>query len=202
MSDYSQGKIYKLYIRGLEEVCYIGSTTNTLSERLCIHRHQAKNDNQNKCASTCLFEDDNEVIIELLENYPCVSKKDLETRERYWLEQFPDCVNKNIPTRGWKERWYANHQHNLQKHREWLETNKAQQAEYRKAKRVNNPEEAREKDKRNNTTRNQDKRKAWKNARVVCSECGLILSRNNFPTHKKTKHEGQDATYSLVEEQS
>jgi hypothetical protein len=38
----------------------------------------------------------------LVENYSCNSKKELETRERYYIEN-NECVNKNMPTRTMKE---------------------------------------------------------------------------------------------------
>ena len=198
MSNYSLGKIYKLFIRGLEEVCYVGSTTNTLSERLCLHRHQAKNDEQNKCASSCLFEEGNEVVIELLEDYPCNSKRELEERERFWLSKFPEAINKNIPTRGWQERWVQNRDHNLEKHREWLEAHKEEEAEKKKQRRLADLESARAKEKDANARRDKTKRNEWKNVKVSCSECGLVLSRNNFPTHKKNKHEGKEVTYTVL----
>jgi hypothetical protein len=37
-----------------------------------------------------------------LEKYPCKSKGELEARERYWLEDTENCVNKQIPTRTQK----------------------------------------------------------------------------------------------------
>ena len=187
MSDYSRGKIYKLFIRGLEEVCYIGSTTNTLSERLCMHRHQAKTPSQNQSASSCLFEEENEVVIELLESFPCESKRDLEERERVWIEKFPDCVNKNIPARSWRERWYAKHEHNLAKHREWLAANKKKIARKRKEERLANLDEARAKERE---ARNKRKKVAnsQKKEKVKCDVCDKMMNRNSLWLHKKSVH--------------
>lgn len=198
-SIYQTGKIYRLFVPGLEEICYVGSTTKSLEHRLYYHKDASLRDNQKKCGSTVLFEDGNEVVIGLLEDYPCQNRAELEARERYWIEKFPDCVNKNIPTRGWKERWYANHQHNLAKHKEWIEAHKDQQTEYKKAKREADLETARANDKVSNAQRDKAKRLEWKNKKVTCGACGLLLSRNNFPTHKKNKHEGEEVDYTLVE---
>jgi len=169
--NYSEGKIYKLYIRGLEEICYIGSTTTSLSERLCMHRHQYQNPNQKKCVSHQLFEEGNEVEIQLLEDYPCESKKELEERERYWIEKYPDCINKNIPTRGWKERWILNRDHNLAKHKEWIEKNKQQQKEYRKQHHAK---------------------------KVSCSLCHIVITLGAWSNHKKNKHQDQEASYTQI----
>ena len=40
--------------------------------------------------------------MELLENYPCNNKYELETRERYHIEN-NECINRMIPTRTSKE---------------------------------------------------------------------------------------------------
>ena len=200
MSDYSQGKIYKLYIPGIDEVCYIGSTITSLSERFDNHKYQANNINQKKTGAAPLFEEGNEVVISLIEEYPCQTKQELEARERYWIEQYPDCVNKNIPTRGWKERWEQNRQHNLDLHKKWIEENKEQQAAYKKAKREADLEAARSKEREANARRDKEKRNAWKKAKVTCDKCGIKLSRNNFPTHKKNKHTGEEVNYTIVTE--
>ena len=198
MTDYSTGKIYALYIPGLDEVCYVGSTTNTLEWRLSHHKHSASNDAQTKCVATLLFEEENDVQIKLIESFPCDSRRALEERERYWIEQFPDCVNKNIPTRGWKERWLLNRERNIAKHKEWIEANKEQQAEYKKLKRETNLELARQKDKESNARRDKEKRKLWKQAVVVCSSCQQQLKRDSFTSHKKAKHPNEDVSYTLL----
>lgn len=185
--NYNNGKIYKLYITGIEDICYIGSTTETLSERLCKHRHQAFNDKQNKCVSHQLFQDNNEVVIELVEDYPCESKKELEERERFWIERYPDCINKNIPTRGWKERWYANHEHNLSKHREWLAKNKEYVSQKQKERRLANLDEARRKD-RECRERRKEEANAHKREKVECPICKKMMNRNSVSDHKKRVH--------------
>lgn len=209
MTDYSQGKVYLIYIPGLEEYGYVGSTVVPLNDRLRIHRHTAKSECKYKFASCVLFGEDNEVCIKLLEAWPCETKQELLEREKYWLTQYPEAVNKNPPILTEEERkahqkfftaraYEKNKDHNLQKHREWLEAHKEQESEKQKARREADLEAARAKDKRNNATRDKEKRKEWKNAKVTCGACGLVLSRNNFSTHKKNKHEGQEVEYILI----
>jgi hypothetical protein len=202
MPDYSQGKIYKLYVEGLEDFVYIGSTTETLTKRLYNHRHQANSPTQKKIASCVMFEDDNIVKIELIESFPCSSKNELEIRERYWLEQFPDTVNYNTPKRDWKERWEINKEHNHQKHREWIQKNKEQQKEYKKNKRLENLEEARAKDKESNTKR-KEARALWKKQKVSCCSCNSIMNIDSFGRHKKRIHPDlQDVSYIKITEPS
>ena len=93
-SDYSQGKIYKLTAGDLT---YYGSTTITLNKRFTQHEQDAKNNNNR--ASQKLFETGEKVIIELIEDYPCKSKRELLLREGYYHLNF-ECVNKNIAGRS------------------------------------------------------------------------------------------------------
>jgi hypothetical protein len=176
MSDYSQGKIYLIYLPGLEEYGYVGSTIQHLYDRLACHKQVAKSEATYKYASCVFFEEGNEVCIKLLEAYSCENKQRLLERERYWLQQYPEAVNKNPPILNEEERkarhkelhlkaYNKNKEHNLQKHREWIKANRQKVYQYKKQK-------------------------------VCCSVCGLVLNRDSFPAHKKNIHKG-NAEYSL-----
>jgi hypothetical protein len=208
MSDYSQGKVYLLYIPGLEQYGYIGSTVQTLDQRLNKHKYQKISKAPYQFSSCVLFEEGNEVFIKLLEEYPCETKQQLLEREKFWLSQYPEAVNKNPPILNEEERkarhkeihlraYNKNKDHNLAKHREWMAAHKEEESAKQKAKRQADLEAARAKDKESNARRDKEKRKEWKNQKVICSACGLCLSRNNFPTHKKNLHEGT-ADYTLA----
>jgi hypothetical protein len=93
MPDYSKGKIYKVFIEDEPNKVYIGSTTLHLEVRLYYHT-SIKNTTSNK-----ILNDTKNAKIELLEEYPCSCKKELETREKHWMDQYPNRVNKNIPAR-------------------------------------------------------------------------------------------------------
>ncbi len=93
MPNYENGKIYKLICDKTDKI-YIGSTVRNLNIRLSGHKNKTS-----LCFSKQLFEL-GEVKIELIENYPCNSRKELNTRERYFIEKYKDIVvNKVIPTR-------------------------------------------------------------------------------------------------------
>jgi len=194
------GRIYKVFVPGMEEICYVGSTYESLSSRMSKHKHSSNNPSQNRCRSCKLFEDGNEPVIELLEE-DLWTKEELITKEREWIGKFPDALNHNIPGRTWQERWELNRERNLALHKIWLEKHKEEQVEYRKIKREADLEAAHEKDKRSNQNRDKEKRNAWKSAKVTCGECNLIMSRNNFPTHKKNKHKEKEVSYTLVVEE-
>lgn len=84
MNEYANGKIYRLLCR---ELVYYGSTIQTLKERLFAHKGLGNN-----CSSKILFELEDEVKIELVEEYPCNSKRELELREQYYISNF-ECIN-------------------------------------------------------------------------------------------------------------
>lgn len=90
MGDYSQGKIYEIIDdKGRR---YIGSTILSLYRRFSKHLHYVND--KRKCSSIKLNLDKSE--ISLLEKYPCSSRRELLTRERYWIEKL-QCVNETRP---------------------------------------------------------------------------------------------------------
>jgi len=90
MSNYQKGKIYKLVNDEMPDKIYYGSTTRDLNIRLSQHKSAS-----NSCSSKILFEKGNVKII-LVEEYPCYSKKQLEIKESFYIEN-NECINKVIP---------------------------------------------------------------------------------------------------------
>ena len=80
MTDYSKGKIYKL-ICDKSKMVYIGSTTLTLGTRLNLHK------SSRDCNARLLFELGN-VEIRLIEDFSCVSKKELELKEGEFIKYY------------------------------------------------------------------------------------------------------------------
>ena len=199
MADYSSGKIYKLYVRGFENSCYIGSTIETLNMRFRKHKYNSKRVDKYQYASSSLFENDNDVVCELLENYPCESKQELLIRERYWLEQFPDAINKNPPILEMEER--VEHQKGAVERyaktekgqatrakckKNWDEANKEYVAEYDKAYKDSHKEQSALAHKKW-AEANKEKIKANKNIIITCSVCGEETTKGNKWRHDK-KH--------------
>ena len=89
---YKNGKIYKLEKDGL---IYIGSTIRNLKNRLSEHKCDGS-------SSKKLFETEGEVIITLIENYPCNNKTELLRREG-WYQRNIICINEEIAGRTRKE---------------------------------------------------------------------------------------------------
>jgi hypothetical protein len=88
MPNYKDAKIYKILAEGYDP--YFGSTTLTLDNRLKAFR------NNKKYYSCSPFV--NIGTIELVEEYPCETRKELMERERFWIDN-NICVNKVIPIR-------------------------------------------------------------------------------------------------------
>ena len=101
--DYANGIIYKI-VNNENDKIYIGSTCRYIRKRLWDHRKKYNQWIKNKSPYITSFEilKYENVDIVLLEKYPCKSKLELHTRERYHIEN-NNCVNKIIPTQTDKE---------------------------------------------------------------------------------------------------
>ena len=114
MPDYQKGKIYRI-ISPSKNLVYIGSTTQPLSQRLAGHIRDYKkyiNSNVYNCYSSLIFECE-DYKIELVEEYPCNNKQQLERKEGEYIKN-NECVNKYVAGRTQKE-WYKD---NAEKNRE------------------------------------------------------------------------------------
>ena len=120
MPNYQNTKIYKLWTHSNDDI-YIGSTTQSLAQRLAKHRSNAKITTKNHmCSSSVLFENEGKVMIELIEEFSCENRMMACKREGE-LIRANSCINKNMPGRTHKESM-----------KNWEESHKEQQKEYRK----------------------------------------------------------------------
>ena len=194
MSKYQRSIIYKIFDNTNGNV-YYGSTYNLLRVRMQGHKDDAKIDTKNGASKQIIL--NGNYSYSMVEPYPCNSKQELHTRERYWIENF-DCVNKKVPTRTKKEHYNDNKQ--LWKDRE--ANNKEYLKEYRAEYRTKNKEEIckknaeyhtknKVKNNQNSTnyyTKNKDKI-LEKNATIIVCECGSESTYCNIKRHRKTaKH--------------
>ena len=143
-SQYRNGKIYKIVDIGYNE-CYVGSTIEALSKRMCQHRCYFNGNRPRPCNIIILFEKYGleNCKIELIENYPCNSKEELTAREGYHIKQ-NNCVNKIVAGRS-KKQWYQNNaDHASNKAKEYREQNKEHIKEIHRKYRVNHKEQINE----------------------------------------------------------
>jgi len=147
MPDYQNGKIYKLWSPEGNEI-YIGSTTQSLCRRKQGHKDLKKN-----CSSKILFEKYEEVIIELIEYFPCNNKEELNKKEGEHI-RMTDCINKRIEGRTSKE-WRED---NPEYYKKYREENPDKIKEYEKKYREENKEEI-----------NKKKREQYHNKKLINS---------------------------------
>jgi len=104
MVNYQKGKIYAIRSYQTDDI-YIGSTVDTLSKRMGGHRCNYKQYIAGKkVGNLTSFKilKYNDAYIELLEDYPCNSKGELERKEGEYIRKM-DCVNKVIAGRSQEE---------------------------------------------------------------------------------------------------
>jgi hypothetical protein len=198
--DYSKGKIYRI-VCDTTGLVYIGSTVETLSNRLSKHKNKYKcylKGNTNFVTSFDILKNDNYKII-LINNYPCNNKEELEREERKYIESI-ECVNKFIPGRTRKEYCEDNKEYIKERQKEYCETNKDKISEKRKIYYENNKNKIREKRKiyyENNESKikerskeyqskNKDKIKENKKQKIECEYCKCITTKNQLKRHQKS----------------
>ena len=205
MPLFENSVIYKLVHKEDQdnEMIYIGSTTNFRGRK---SEHKGNCCNENKIEyKRGLYQyirnnggwDCWEMIA--IETYPCESKRDLEIRERYWIETFKSKLNKQIPTRTIKEWFEENKEQLSEKRKEYYEENKEQLAkkskEYREANKEQikikkrlyydaNIEKKKEYDKK--YREDNKEKKAEYNKKIVTCECGCEVTKCNLSRHMKS----------------
>ena len=174
--NYSNGKIYKITGGGMT---YYGSTTQPLYKR--FHQHKYKN------SSSKIILETGEAVIVLVELFPCETKEQLFSRERWFIEN-NECVNKLIPNRKPKEYYEDNREHILQYTKNWYNENKNNhntqtQMWYKNNSKYHNTLT------KNWYNENKDKVKEKRSIKHTCN-CGTICSIGNITHHNKTiKHQ-------------
>lgn len=99
----NHGKIYKLLCNVTGDV-YYGSTVKSLKQRLSGHKTDYKYYLKGVKSYTTSFKiiENGNYRIELVENYGCLNRKQLEMNEGIYIK-YNDCINKNIAGRTRKE---------------------------------------------------------------------------------------------------
>jgi hypothetical protein len=135
-----KGIIYKIECNETGEV-YYGSTTQSLNRRMIGHKSCCKQWKEGKCNFTTSFQiiDRGNYSYNLIEIVECEDKYQLETRERFYIEN-NECINKYIPCRTGKEYSEANKEVINEKAKEWYTANKDKKKAYREANKDHNNE--------------------------------------------------------------
>lgn len=118
--DYKNGQIYRLGSPHIEDY-YIGSTTSLLSKRLYNHK------NKNNTTSSKIIIAAGDAYIELIEDFPCKNKKELNRREGQYIRwNKEDIVNNNIAGRSLAERYIDERERLLEYQKKYNDTHKSE----------------------------------------------------------------------------
>jgi len=174
MVNYGNGLIYKLCCNdtNIKEE-YVGSTVN-FNERKRTHRDACINPNNeryNMKVYKFIRENngwDNWRMI-LVERFPCNDRRELETRERYFIELLESKLNGKIPTRTRKE---------------YVEDNKDKIKEYQKVYRVEKKDEIKEK-RKVYEDKNVDKFKEYRKVYYIENKDEILERRKEYRVEKK-----------------
>ena len=204
MPIYENSVIYKLVHKNDQdnENIYVGSTTNFRGRKL-QHKRICCNEKNGKY-NLYLYQfirenggwDEWEMIA--VETYPCENKRELEIRERFYIETLKAKLNQIIPTRTHKEYREDNKELIKEKKKKEYEDNKEHIKERNLKYRQHNREKITEYNKeyrQHNCEKISEQRKQYRQhnrdkilEKTTC-ECGCILSRNHLNRHRNTdKH--------------
>ena len=162
---YATGKIYCVKSEHTDKI-YIGSTTQSLKSRFTSHKMHHKLFGCGKLPTrVSAFEllDLGDCYIELIEDYPCESRTELEKRETHHIQLNKDiAVNEKMP-------WYDYKTADRERYKRERDQILSRVKEYYK--------------------KNSDKIKARARERIQC-ECGCTVRRASISKHRKTeKHQ-------------
>jgi len=156
---YKRGKIYRLACTSTLDI-YYGSTIQTLNDRLIDHR---------KSSNSCESKNFVDPVIELIEDYPCNNKRELEKKEQYYIDN-NECIN--------KIKSYVSEEDRIENNKKYCKKYHQDNREKQNEKRKKYREENKEKIKEYARQYNQEK--------VVC-ECGAEITKINLSKHKRRK---------------
>ena len=137
--DYSNGKIY-IIRNSINDMTYIGSTCQTLAQRMAQHRQDMNNERRQKYRLYQAMSEHGKdaFFIELLETYPCQTKDELLKKEGEKIREYRSELNKIITGRSKKEYYQDNAEQINHKQKVIYERNKEHILNYQNEYRSNN----------------------------------------------------------------
>jgi len=174
-TSYQNGKIYKIWSLETDRI-YIGSTCDTLTNRMCSHKisyKRWKEGKRNLVTSALLFDlvGVENCKIELMKLFPCESKSELESEEGRVMRLNEDLlINRKIQGRDHKEYYQDYKEETKIKSKEYRDSHKEGIKEYMKEYRDSHKEEL-----------------SIKQSQKMTCECGSIHRISDKSSHLKTK---------------
>ena len=163
------GKIYKLFN---ENECYIGCTTNTLEKTLSNLKSKYKQYQNGKYHNVSYFKilEGGKFNMELIESYPCNTKRELSLRHGYWIKSI-DSVNDRVQGRTRKEHRAENRELYRERNRKYEEKRKMIRREIKEKKQEQEQRQATiEENKKQKQAMNEQKREQEQRQRKKLKE--------------------------------
>lgn len=184
------GDVYKLVCKDTQiKECYVGSTKN-FTRRKQTHKSTCNNE-KNKHYNLYVYQFirenggwENFDMIRI-EEVKYDDKRELHTRERYWLETLMASLNKKIPTRTQKEWYIDNKEEVLERVKDYRESKPEIIKERKKKYAEQNKEQIAEYQKYYANV-NKEKLKQYKKEKTTCI-CGSVFRKGEKSRHERTK---------------
>lgn len=176
MVNYQNGKIYTIRCRSDEKLIYVGSTTQTLSQRMTQHRSKCKNKQGISLYKYIIDDDWSNWYIELYEMYPCNEKCELEKREGEITREIGTINYRKFVGRTSKEYYNDTKEHYAELMKKNYEKNKEYYLQKRK--------ERYEKNKEYYLQQCKNLRIKNKNIIIKCDVCNNLFCKNWINRHK------------------
>jgi len=176
---YLNGKIYKL-IDNTNNNVYIGSTCNSLKDRLKGHRDKYNENRKKDCKakgnSSYDIIKNNNYKIELLEYFPCKSKQKLLNKEREYIQN-TNCINILRPIITYQEM--------LDNDKQWKKNNRDKVKIHGQNKYKKHRDKILE-SRKIYYEANKDKIKERNSEKIQCDNCFSTTRRGDLAQHKRS----------------
>tara|TARA_R110000850_G_C9784730_1_gene448730 strand:+ start:137 stop:757 length:621 start_codon:yes stop_codon:yes gene_type:complete len=192
--NYQNNIIYKIQHKTIDELIYIGSTTNFAKRKWC-HKSKCYNENniEYKTKKYVMIRENggwDMFDMVLVKKYPCndyleaFAEEERMRRELNANMNTYRCLITQEDTKEYNKKYCETHKEELsEKRKQYRETHKEEIRENAKQYYETHQEEIRE-----NSKQYYETHKEYINEKVEC-ECGCIVTQRNLSTHKKTpKH--------------
>ena len=186
--EYRHGKIYQI-LNNIDDSVYVGSTCQSLSERMSKHRWSMKTNRHKGLLCDRIEEFGIDAFyIELIEEYPCNSKEQLRAREGHYIRE-RGTLNKQIAGRTKQEfnqEWYKK---NVGYNHKYYEQNKDIILEQNKLYRETHKDMILEQSKLYRETHKEAI--AFKKKEKITCGCGSCFRYEDKARHERTKKHEQ-----------
>jgi hypothetical protein len=187
MPNYQNGLVYKIQHNSIDELLYVGSTTE-FTKRKHLHKSKCKNDTSKKYVMIRENGGWENFTMTLVKYFPCNTKRELEAEEEKVRRELNASLNsiRSYRTEQELNNYYQdNKEHIKEQKKQYYQDNKEQINEYKKQYYQDNKEQINEKDKQYYQD-NKEKIKERLKEKIIC-DCGSIVSRTHMARHKQSK---------------